>query len=279
MPKRTYIFLPDELGEVADQIADSYVERGFRVHVERREIGFPFPPTLTCTRTNLDRAIIEVVGGYDDNRFSNWVAYGRSCNKEIKVYMAVVDGTQVAQASMMRLRSQGLGLLISGTNGINQALEATDLSLKIALPVLRSLPPSVRPLLGAAYDHFNASRWREGFEDACKVLDVESRKYLKKWTKTGRIRFIEKIKKTNRVLTMTPKQIDKLTIGVLALRFSQIQAQTSLDKIIGQALAKINKDRVNLTHHKWKKQTEVKLRANVPQHMWIIIHALTELSK
>jgi hypothetical protein len=279
MAKRTYTFLPDELSEVADKTADSFIGRGFKVHVEKREIGFPFPPTLACTRTNLDRVIIEVVGEYDDNRFGNWVAYGRSCNKEIKIYMAVAEGSSVTKASLVRLRSQGLGLLVAGPSGVNQELEAVDLSIKIALPELRSLPTSVRPLLGAAYDHFNASRWREGFEDACKVLDVEARKYLKKWTKTGRIRFIEKTKSKSRVFTMTAQQIDKMTIGGLALRFSQIQAQTSLDKIIGQALAKINKDRVNLTHHKWKNQTEVKLRANVPQHMWIIIHALTELSK
>ncbi len=279
MPKRTYTILPDELNEIADQLADSFVARGFKVQTEKTEIGFPFPPTLLCTRTNLERVIIEVVAGFEQARFDTWVAYGRSCNKEIKIYLAVPEATVLSDAVLGRMRSNNLGLYRIGDGGIVEAEEAGDLSISIALPELRTLPAAARPLLGAAYDQFKASRWREGFEDACKVLDVESRKYLVKWTKTGRIQFIEKRGNTSRLVTLTAKQINKMTIGQLAVRFSQIQAQNSSDRIIGQALAKINKDRVNLTHHKWKNQTEVKLRANVPQHMWIIIHALKELAK
>jgi len=193
----------------------------------------------------------------------------------MKIYVAVSEVTVLSATAVHKIRSSGIGIIrVQGGTAIHE-LDAADLSITISLPELISLPTAARPLLGPAYDHFAASRWREGFEDACKVLDVQSRKYLKHWHKTGRVRFIV----NGKVINMTERKIDKLTLGQLAVKFTEIQAQNSSDRMIGSALTRINKDRVNLAHNKWKKSTEKRLRANVGQHMWVIAQAMKELTK
>ena len=66
-------------------------------------------------------------------------------------------------------------------------------------------------------------------------------------------------------------------MGQLAVSFSRILAPTHLDEVIGQALARLNKDRVGVAHHKRRKVTENRLRKNVGRNMWIIVQALSEL--
>ena len=109
--------------------------------------------------------------------------------------------------------------------------------------------------------------------DACQGLETEARRYLKKWTRTGRIKILRK----KGPVTLTNAQIDRMTMGQLAEAFRDIQAQNQADNVIGRALATINRDRVGVVHHKRKKVTERRLRANVGQHMWTIIAAMKEL--
>lgn len=275
MPRRNYTLLPDILVETADKIADSLAARGFSVAVEKLALGFPFPPTLYCKRGKLEQSVIEVVPSYDDARFSTWASYAKACPTEMKVFVAVSEEVVLSATALQKIRSAGIGIYRVQGGTVIPELDAADLSITISLPKLMSLPKTARPLLGPAYDHIAATRWREGFEDACKVLDVESRKYLKRWHKTGRVRFIA----NGKIINMTDRKIDKLTLGQLAVKFTEIQAQNSSDRMIGSALARINKDRVNLTHNKWKATTEKRLRANVGQHMWVIAQAMKELTK
>lgn len=275
MARRTYNLLPDALVETADAVADSLAGRGFSVTVEKHELGFPFPPTLFCKRGPLERSVIEVISSFDEARFSTWASYAKACPTELKVYLAIPHGISFSSTAIQKIRTAGIGIYRAQGDTVLLDLDAADLSINISLPSLASLPRTSRTLLGPAFDHIGASRWREGFEDACKVLDIEARKYLKRWHKTGRIRFIA----NGRVINMTNSKIDKLTLGQLAVKFTEIQAQNSSDQIIGSALTRINKDRVNLTHHKWKKNTEKRLRANVGQHMWVIAQAMKEIAK
>jgi hypothetical protein len=84
------------------------------------------------------------------------------------------------------------------------------------------------------------------------------------------------LRKTGAV-RLTNQEIDRLTLGGLAATFVAIQAQNHADSIIGQALSRINKDRVGAAHFRARTRTERRLRANVGQHMWVIVAALREM--
>jgi len=90
-----------------------------------------------------------------------------------------------------QLRSKSFGLSAISSSGIAQIIAPIDLNLNIALPERRSLPTRLKALLGAAYDHFDQGSWRDGFEEASRVLEIQSRCYLKRWIKTSRIHTID----------------------------------------------------------------------------------------
>ena len=142
--------------------------------------------------------------------------------------------------------------------------------LKCSSAATESLPQAIRKMLGSTYEQFQRSQWREGFEDACQALERESRKYLKSGMKSGRIKIVTK----KGPVTLTAKQVDKLTMGQLADKYAAIQPQNHADGLIGQALKTLNSDRVGVVHHKTKKITEKRLRANVGGHVWTIVATL-----
>jgi len=184
-------------------------------------------------------------------------------------------GLALSASVLAKIRKMGIGILRSGTGNVYYETEPADASIVVSLPALSSLGGDVKTVLGAAYDHFDASRWREGFEDACKAFERSAKKYLKKWVKTGRVRFVV----NGRPVSYTNKQIDRLTMGGLEKAFEKIQAQTSSDRLILHALKTIREDRNKLTHDKWSLRTENRLRANVSHHMWIISQAMLETFK
>jgi hypothetical protein len=275
MPTKTYNWVPDDLVEVADEIRAWLVNRGYAVKVEKTSDGFPFPPTFHCTRNKLERILIEVLPDWQESRLQTWVAYAKTCRNELKVCMGVAHALPLTPSTIAKIRGAGIGLLRSGGGNTYFEIDPVDASMTVSLPPRAGLPQETRVLLGAAYDEFEASRWREGFEDACKVFERSAKKYLKKWVKTGRVRFV-----TNAgVVTYANKKIDRFTLGQLGLAFDAIQAQNSADQAIKRAIAYILKDRNNLTHNKWNLKTEKGLRANVGHHMWIITQALAETYK
>jgi hypothetical protein len=206
-------------------------------------------------------------------RINAWVAYACSCGQDTRIAVCLPTQTNLTPEQENILREQGVGLYFTTGNGVIEKIAPNDLALGIQLPLLDSLPRKLRPLLGPAYEQFKRSQWREGFEDACQAFENEARRYLKAGCRSGRI-----IITTNKgPRNLTSREINRLTMGQLAVTFSQIQNQNHADSVIGQALKKINKDRVGVVHHKSKVGTEKRLRTNVGQHMWIIVAAMKEL--
>jgi hypothetical protein len=179
----------------------------------------------------------------------------------------------VPAAEIALFRQKGVGLYAAFDDKLVEHIAPADLALNVQLPEAKTLTRPVRQVLGAAYEQFERTQWREGFEEACQALETESRRYLKKWTRTGRIKILRK----RGPITLANRQIDKLTMGQLADIFRDIQAQNHADNVIGQALATINRDRVGVAHHKRRKATERRLRTNVGLHMWTIVAAMKEL--
>lgn len=269
MSQRAYATLAPELVEYADRVACHLETSGYRVQCEKLEHGFPFTPTLLAKRGQTT-LVVEVCTAIDSGRLDNWIRYGKSSGQDFRVSICISEQNPNLQKVREQLRVHELGLLVVSNSNVDQWLSPRDLALNVSLPDRADLPKKIRTLLGIAYDQFDNHFWREGFDEGCKVLEVQARNYLKKWIGTGRIQLtnkkgIRKIRKT---------EIEKLSMGQLAEAFRQILAKNYVDSIIGKTLELINKDRVSVVHHKTKKITETRLRKNVGRHMWAIIEAL-----
>ncbi len=271
---RTFRTVSDDLLEHAEAVALDFELRGYRVRAEHRDPGFPYTPTLVSTRARTT-VIADIVAEVDLGRVNTWVNYARSTGRDTRLSVCVSAQAQITQADETALQDRGVGLYISEPGRVIERLAPQDLALNVTLPELAALPPRVREWLGPVYEQFGRAQWREGFGDACQVLETEARRYLKRGIQRKRISLRTK---TGNIRTLTAAQIDKLTMGQLAEAFSQIQSKTQADSVIGQVLARVNKDRVGVTHHKGKAVTETRLRRNVGQHMWCVVGGLKELA-
>lgn len=275
MGQSVYNWVPDELVESADKIAEWLRHRGYKVKIETADPGFPYPPTLLATRGKFERIIVEILPAWQEERMNTWIAYAKSCQRELKVCVGIGPGTTLAQTALDRARRCGIGIIRDAGAEVEQQVEPADAAMSVSIPPRKSLHAESKTLLGPAYDHFESSRWREGFEEACKALERSAKKYLKKWIKTGRLSFVSR----RGPVIYSDKRINKFTMGELENAFSQVQAQNSSDRTIYRALKMIRIDRNKLTHDKWNVATEKRLRANVSQHMWVITQALDETRK
>jgi hypothetical protein len=239
---------------------------------ETVELGFPYTPTLLCKRQRTT-IIVDVVTAVSTSRLVPWVAYAKSSGKDTRIALCLPERSERDTAAEAWLRQQGVGLYLVGPAGLVEIIAPADLGLAIQLPSLDSLPRKLQKALGSAYDQFQRSHWREGFEDACQVLETEARRYLKTGCRSGRIIILSK----KGPMVLSSSKIEKLTLGQLAGTYSNIQNQNYADSIIGQTLDKVNDDRVGVVHHKAKVRTETRLRRNVGQHMWAIVSALRHL--
>jgi len=272
MPPRVYSTLSVRLQEYAEAAAIHFENHGYKVYTEKRELGFPYTPTLLCRRHSTT-IIVEVSNRVLLDRVNAWISYARSCNRDTRVAICLPPKTTISPEVENHLRQRGAGLYtMQGADAIER-IPPRDMALNVALPPLNTLPRQLQRLLGSAYEQFHRSQWREGFEDACQALEVEARRYLKAGIRSGRISVMGASGPRN----PTPQQIDRMTMGRLANAFTNIQNQNHLDAQIGQVLAAINADRVGVAHHKSKAKTEKSLRAHVGQHMWAIVVAMKDM--
>lgn len=272
MPRHAYKTVPDELLGFTDIVITDFRNRGFRVRIEPSHLGFPYTPTFVCSRANTT-IIVELDGQIRLSRLEDWVRYGSSCGRDTRVVVCLPSTIALSGADFAKLRERRIGLYVVSPLNLVEQVVAADLGLNLHLPELASLPSAIRRFLGPSYEQFARAQWREGFEEACQVLETEARRYLKRWSRTGRIRILGK----QGPVQLSDGQIDRLTMGQLAGTFAAIQAQNYPDSVIGRALDRLNRDRIAVVHHKARAITERRLRTNVGQHMWVIIAALKEL--
>ncbi len=262
----------DELIPTARAVHGHFTLHGYSVKVEKPELGAPLTPTLTVTR---DRTTLhlDIVQAVDVKRVGEWVRYGKSMPSDTRLALCVPSTAAVSNEDRATLKDMRVGLFALDGADLFESLPPQDLSLAVELPDLHALKPRVRSLLGHAYEQFDDGDWREGFGEACRSLEVEARSYLKRGSRTGRI----KVQSKNGPRQLASLEIEGMTMGQLAQIFGKILTPTQLDEVVGQALTKLNRDRIGVVHHKRKKVTENRLRKNVGRHMWVIVHALTEL--
>lgn len=269
MPPRPYTTVADELVEHADATAEYFVNLGYTVRIEWAELGFPYTPTFVCKRGRTT-VIVEVAKTITVDRLRNWQAYARSSGRDTRVAISLPSNSAVTPDEEASLRSEGMGLYRSVAGTLQEGIPPRDLALNLQLPDIASLDPRSRKLMGSAYEQFNRSQWREGFEDACQTFESEARRYLLAGIRSGRITLLGKGGPKH----LTAKQVNKLTMGQLASLFPQIQNQNYADAIIGKTLKTINRDRIGVAHHKGRAATEARLRRNVGRHMWTLVAAM-----
>ena len=270
MPKRIYVTVAVELTEHADAAADHFESLGYTVKIEHGDVSFPNAPTLHCRR-QLTTMAVEVDTAIRLPRLEEWVRYCKSCTKDMRVALVVPSEPQRKPAEEDRLRELGIGLFVAGPNGVVEVAPPKDLAVNVELPDRAGLPRKLRKALGPVYEQFDRSQWREGFESACTALEQEARRYLRSGIERSAVVLVTAKGNVRRV---TVEAVDKMTLGQLAVAFSEIQNKSFKEQRIGEVLAQVNKDRVGVAHHKGKALPEVRLRKNVGKHMWAVVTAL-----
>lgn len=260
--------LSDDLVDLGEKAVEFFRLRGYKIHLEHKELGFPYTPAFVAKRQQTT-IIVEVMSKLDHQKVESWVHFAKSVDKDTRLALVLAE-TDLPASEEENLRKYGVGAYIVRNGNLREVAIVQDLALNVSLPPLANLPGKLRPLLGPAYDQFERSQWREGFEEACQVLEREAKKYLWSGLKSGRVTIIGKKGK----ITFTKTKVNALTLGRLQREFSKIQNQNHADSQIEQALAKIVKDRNAVVHHKSKPSTERRLRKNVGRHMWVVIDAL-----
>lgn len=260
----------DELQECSTRVVYYFRDHAYAVRIERGKIEYPSLPTLEVKRKQTT-ILIEVGGSLHLKSraiLEQWVNFGRSCEKDTRI--AFASDKQVNDTDYQFLKEKGIGLYLYLNGKVTEHLAPLDLAINLKLPELKTLNVKLRHDFAPIYEKIEKSFWLEAFEDACKLLEESTRKYFIEYSNSGRIKVMEK----SGPVTYTKKKIDGLAMGQLAGAFSRIVAPTANDVHIGEALRRINKDRIEVTHRKGQRATHTRLRKNVGRDMWVILGAL-----
>src|SRR5436189_1267337 len=85
---RPFLTVAEELLEHAECVADFLEGRGFTVKVERKELGYPYAPTIHARRkpTTL---LVEVASAIPTARVAAWARYAKSCSRDTRIAVAL----------------------------------------------------------------------------------------------------------------------------------------------------------------------------------------------
>lgn len=259
---------PDDLLAGAIEIGGHLESMGWRVRIEPFDLAYPRTPVFVAVREHTT-AIVEIQSALEVTVLEEWARYARACKKDTRVQVALMAADGLAAEELERLRALQVGLLLRGGEGPYEVLPPIDLALSLQLP---EIPEKLRPLLGAAYDLFERGQWREGFEHACTRFEQEARKYLKARVARGGAQFITA---SGASRTYSTRSIGRLTLGQLAVAFSEMRSPNLTDSRLGQCLKEVNPERITAAHFKGTAAArERKLREAVARLMFVIVNGL-----
>jgi hypothetical protein len=249
--------------------------QGFRVTIEALELEYPRTPTLVGKRSHT-KLFVEVTGKFNRDLASTWARYGRSCDSDVQVALAIPKRPGVSQGDMEYGKANKIGIYTVDVNGnVTEILSAIDLGLRVELPELKTLPPAVRSIAAPFYAKFERGDWRDGFAEACLAVEQKARRYLKaRISKPG----VNVLGRNGKRLNLKAAQIDKSTLGQLGQFFLGITSPNSIDSLLAKSLPTINPERIVAVHRRGSAATERKLRARTGQRMYLILNCLRKLS-
>jgi hypothetical protein len=267
MPSRQFSFISDALLETANAVGDHLQNHGFLLRIDHVLPAAPSVPTIYARRNKTEMVIL-VGSVIEMDRLKNWCAYAKSTGRDFRVAYALPRGGNLKSSDSEFMRRDGIGLLRHNGDDVSEEISPKDLGLSVSLPTLASLSKGARRHLGPAYEQFNRTQWREGFEEACQALENLARDYLIDEIEIGRV--TQFIRKSGPVPALA-REVRRMTLGQLSHAFTQIPNQNQTDAQLAGILPKINKDRVGVVHYKHRATTEKRLRKNIGMHMWSII--------
>jgi len=263
----------DDLLPFAESAVRYFRSKGYTVGIERQELGYPFTPTLRCTRQHTT-LVVELQSHLLMDRLGKWVSYCRSCNRDTRVSVVLPESTNLHLEEERRLRDLGVGWHIANNSTLIPRIQPRDLTISLSLPELAELPQKLRKLLGHSYERFEESDAIDGFSEACTVLEDECKRYLKRGIDSTRIKFIS----GKGPKTYSKSHINSRGMGQLIKIFGQIQNKNSVDNALYEALQRINPYRIKVTHTRSRVGVARLLSRNATQNMWIIVQALRYIS-
>jgi hypothetical protein len=266
--------VPDELLLAAEAARSHFLNQGYEVVVEGREIAFPLTPALVCTRGH-ETLIVEVASSLDEKKAMRWIRYCRSQTTDTR-FSTVIRATDSLTAKSMSFASkERMGLFMHDDDSLVEVRSASDLALHVDLPELSDLSPSLRPILAPAFAKFAQQDWRDGLSDAYQAAEDKARDYLKAEIDSGRVNIT--VTKNKKPYVYLSSDINGMTLGQLKNAFSKIPNQNYRDSLIHSILDRLNTIRPQLAHHKKTAAAEAKIRQSAGNHMYTVVTCLEEL--
>ncbi len=272
MSKPDFVTLAKDLVGAAERVETYFEEKGYKISREPDVLAFPYTPTLRCKR---DRTtiIVELDDSIRLERMLEWVRYGCSLNSDFRVAVVVPAHVTRDLDVEEELRKAKAGIYLAGTD-VTEIAMPHDLSLNMTLPELAQLPPKVRKILGPMYEQYEHSHWREAFESGCQAFETECRKYLRTAIASGRVRVLSD---SGRPRNLSDGTIEKMSLGMLAVAFSNIETPNHADMALATILTKINPNRILVAHHKNTAASEARLRKYVGSDVWLFVAGLRQI--
>ncbi len=272
-----YIALQPSLWSCAEIVRKHFTSKGYTALVEGRLNGAPYSPTFRFVRKPevLLIEVVEKITTREKNSIADWNNFCKLERSQPTYFVfGVCDATSLTNLDEELASSCGVGILVTDSNSIRNKVAPKDVSISAQLPKLGLMPTKVRRLLGKAYDHFDKSEFQLSYESACREFEKESRNYLKRHQRSGRIVFQSSGKPPRKY---TNSAIEKLTMGQLLGVFETIQMPNYSDKRVIHGLRQIVALRNLLIHHSNKLQAQKALRENFEKLLWAIIDASKEV--
>ncbi|MBX3104002.1 MAG: hypothetical protein KF867_03410 [Cryobacterium sp.] len=267
-----FVLVPVDLLDAVVTYGNWLEANGFRLEAEPYDLEYPNSPVLKGVRAQQSH-FYEVASSVNVLRAEEWVKYGRASTQDTRYVVAIANGNSVSPSELSRLRELGVGVDIIENSSVNHLCPAHDLSLNVEFPTLSK---KLHRSLGNARDLFSQGNWKESFEDACQALETEARDYLRKAVRGGRVSFVNDRGKT---VVYTEAQVSGMTLGGLAIAFTNLVGPTQTESRVAQALTRINPRRVTVAHFKYKSGKRARdLRTQVGKDLIVIVNSMKMLT-
>jgi hypothetical protein len=267
-----FVTVPDELENAARTAAKYLRRRGFKIRIEEAAVEYPSTPTLVARRRPATHFVF-ICDRFSKNEVDAWISYCRSCTMDVRVALFIPRERVLKVTEVAYCRRCGVGVYVLDNDGYSCLVQEIDLAFKAELPKRSSLNTEVRRLLGTALDKFENGDWREGFEDAVRVLEEECRKYLLKLIHAQRNTY----RTGGKSKVYSRADINRMPLGALKDVVCNLLIQSSLESRLCAGITKLNPTRIARVHRASSMSTERRMRNSVGRDMWTIINLLNEL--
>lgn len=263
-----FLTIPEELTGVALAALDGLGNSGYAVRIEDSSLmGVPWLPTLTATRGGTTVHVFVESSIPSTSKLREFRAYCAAQRSDTRYALALPLHAAPAGEHVAQVQRQGIGLYLTASGSFHELSPPVDLTLTLNLPDLSRYPNSVRSELGPSWETCRRGQALEGFDDACVVLEGLARKYIIRHRKKRSLTFLSA---PGRTRSVTDASIRKMTMGQLAMLFSQVHNPNHSDTQLTNVLKSLNPDRVRVAHKRRDGRSRGALRQNMHRHFWSI---------